>query len=120
VTQQPDPPAPVTDEVRITVLAVPRASANAIELADGGAIRIRVTAAPADGAANQAVLRVLAKALDVGTSRLRIVSGASARRKVVEVDGMSRALLDARLREIGSQPSVARRRSTAGRMPPAR
>jgi uncharacterized protein YggU (UPF0235/DUF167 family) len=93
---------------------------DAIELLDGGDVRVRVTAAPADGAANQAVLRVLADALGIGATRLRIVSGAAARRKVVEVSGMAADQLQARLREIGAQASVARRRRTAGRMPPAR
>jgi hypothetical protein len=115
-----NPAVAPADEVRITVLVTPRASTNAIELLDGGEVRVRVTAAPADGAANHAVLRVLADALGIGPGRLRIVSGASARRKVVEVSGMAVKELQARLREIGAQGSVARRRSTAGRIPPAR
>ena len=105
---------------RLTVRVTPRASSNSVELDDAGVIRVRVTAAPADGAANRAVLAVLAEALGLGVGRLQIVSGATARQKGVQVSGISVAELTAKVREFGAQPSVASRRRTAGRMPPAR
>ena len=46
---------------------------------------VRVTAAPADGAANAAVVRLLGKALDVAPSTIRIESGGAARVKRVSV-----------------------------------
>jgi uncharacterized protein YggU (UPF0235/DUF167 family) len=45
-----------------------------------------VQAPPVDGAANTALIRLLASELHVPASSIRIVSGASARRKVVEVE----------------------------------
>lgn len=46
----------------------------------------RVRAAPADGAANENALRLLATTLDAPRSALRLVSGASARRKLIDLD----------------------------------
>jgi uncharacterized protein YggU (UPF0235/DUF167 family) len=57
---------------------------------------VRVAAPPVDGAANLALLRVLADALDAPPSAFRIVSGASGRRKVVEVAGVDASLVRSR------------------------
>jgi uncharacterized protein YggU (UPF0235/DUF167 family) len=46
---------------------------------------VRVAAAPADGAANEEVIKLLAKALGLGKSSLAIVSGHTARLKRIEV-----------------------------------
>ena len=48
----------------------------------GGVLQVRVTAAPADGKANDAVRRLIAKRLRVGVTRVEIVRGASSRDKV--------------------------------------
>lgn len=65
-------------------------------LADG-TIRVRLTAPPVDGAANLALLRYLAKTLNVSRSRLSIASGATGRRKRIAVEGMDAEELRARL-----------------------
>jgi len=67
----------------------PRASANAIAGVQDGVVRVRVTAPPVDGAANEALVRLLAKALSVGRGRVSIVRGRSSRNKVVRVEGLS-------------------------------
>ena len=48
-------------------------------------LEVRVAAAPADGAANEEVIRLLAKALDLSKSSLAIVSGGAARLKRIEL-----------------------------------
>jgi uncharacterized protein (TIGR00251 family) len=48
-------------------------------------LEVRVAAAPADGAANEEVIRLLAKALDIPKSSLAIVSGQTARLKRIEI-----------------------------------
>jgi uncharacterized protein (TIGR00251 family) len=48
-------------------------------------LEVRVAAAPADGAANDEIIRLLAKALDLPKSSLAIVSGQTARLKRIEV-----------------------------------
>ncbi len=58
-------------------------------MAPGGELLVKVRAAPADGAANYAVVRVLADALDVAPSRLQLVRGATSPTKVVAIDGVS-------------------------------
>ena len=48
-----------------------------------------MTAPPADGEANEAVVRLLAKALSVAKSRVEIVSGHSSRVKKIAIEGLS-------------------------------
>ncbi len=67
----------------------PRGGRDAIDGWQGDVLRVRVSAPPADGKANDALLRLLAKALGVPPSRLSIVSGASSRTKVVEAAEMT-------------------------------
>lgn len=74
---------------RISVRLTPRGGRDAIDGWDGDVLRVRVSAAPVDGKANDALVRLLAKALGVAPSRVRLVAGAQARVKVVEVDGLT-------------------------------
>ena len=83
-------------EARIAIRVTPRADRDRIDGVEGGRLRVRVSAAPADGGANAAALRLIAAALDVPVSRLRIVSGATARQKLVAVAGVSPARVAAR------------------------
>ncbi len=52
-------------------------------------LRVRVTAPPEEGRANDAVVALLAKALGVPKSRVRILRGHTARNKVVSVEGLT-------------------------------
>ena len=67
--------------------------------AEGTSIDVAIAAPPADGAANDELLRILSAVLGLPRSALAIVRGASARRKVVEVQGASEAEVVARLAE---------------------
>jgi uncharacterized protein (TIGR00251 family) len=73
------------DRVLFTVRVAPRAASGLIAGERDGALVVRVTAPPADGRANDAVLRILAKALDLPRSEVRLVRGAKARTKVLSV-----------------------------------
>lgn len=75
--------------VRFNVRVQPRASRAGVDGVHGDALKVRVTAPPVEGAANEAVVEVLAAALGVPRRAVRIVAGASSRAKVVEVDGVS-------------------------------
>jgi uncharacterized protein (TIGR00251 family) len=78
--------------VLVTVRVTPRAAYDAIEgVDDAGAIRVRVTAPPADGAANKAVITLLAKAVGVPQSGVALISGAASRHKRVRIEGLSAA-----------------------------
>ena len=62
----------------------------------GGVLRARVTAAPVDGAANDALIRLMAGELRVPKSCLRLVAGVANRTKVLEIDGVELEALRAR------------------------
>jgi uncharacterized protein YggU (UPF0235/DUF167 family) len=62
-----------------------------------GALRVRVTAAPVDGAANDAVVRVLAEAFDLPRSAIQIIRGTRSRNKVVAIRGITAELLEERI-----------------------
>lgn len=83
--------------MRLTVRVAPRSSRNAIAgtvgEADGGlSLKVTVTAAPEDGKANAAVVKLLSKVWKVSKSSVRIVSGQTDRRKTIVVDGDAAAL----------------------------
>jgi uncharacterized protein YggU (UPF0235/DUF167 family) len=83
--------------VELAVRLTPRGGRDAIdgieELADGRVIlKIRVRAAPSEGAANDALIRFLAKCLHVPPSRIRLAAGATARVKRLEISGEPLAL----------------------------
>ncbi|HVF10553.1 MAG TPA: DUF167 domain-containing protein [Abditibacteriaceae bacterium] len=82
----------------LPVRVKPRGRANAIEGVRHGMLLVSVTAAPADGAANAAVIEVLAAACDCAKSRIRIERGLKAREKVVCLDGLSPQEVRARLK----------------------
>ena len=75
--------------VRFGVHVQPRASRSEITGERDGALRVRLTAPPVDNAANEALVEALAKALRVPRRDIRIVAGATSRRKVVEIDGVT-------------------------------
>ena len=66
-------------------------------------LKARVSSPPHDGAANEALIALLAHALGVAKSRVRIASGASGRLKQIEVEGESAALAQ-RLRQWEKTP----------------
>jgi uncharacterized protein YggU (UPF0235/DUF167 family) len=82
---------------RLTVRLTPRGGRDAIEEWQAGVLRVRVSAAPADGAANEALVRLVAARADVPPSAVRIVSGARSRVKVIDVEGLTGDELAARL-----------------------
>ena len=101
----PHPPiAPVLpwlaqdDGITLRIRANPRSARNAIkgimDLPDGPALIIAITAPPADGAANAAIIQTLAKALGVAKSAVHILSGDTARIKRVGVTGDTAALAE--------------------------
>ena len=82
---------------RITIKAHPRARRSAIIGRIGDAWKLDLAAPPVDGKANQECIRFFAELAGVPRSRVRVVSGAAARTKIVEVEGVAQEELEARL-----------------------
>jgi len=85
------------DGLELRIRVTPKASRDAIEgveaLANGSSVlKLRVRAVPADGAANDAVRRLLAKALRLPAGAVSVSSGATARIKTISIEGESAAL----------------------------
>jgi uncharacterized protein (TIGR00251 family) len=75
-------------DVKVTT----RASRNDIGGMRDGVLIVRVTAPPADEAANRAVVKLIAKRAGVAPSRIRIARGAHARHKRIEIDAAPEVL----------------------------
>lgn len=75
----------------------PRASREEIAGVRNGALLVRVTAPPVDERANQALCRLIAKQAGVAPSRVSIERGGHGRDKLVAVQGIAQAALDAAL-----------------------
>jgi len=88
----------MVDATRINVYVQPRASKTTVAGMHDGCVKIRLAAPPVDGAANVALVEFIAAQLNIAKSRVRIVSGSSSRRKVVEVDAVTAEQLAAALR----------------------
>ncbi len=75
--------------VRFEVRVQPRASRSELVGEREGALRVRLRAAPVDGAANDALIELLAHVLGVPQRDIRILAGTTSKRKVIEVDGVT-------------------------------
>lgn len=84
-------------EARLSVHVQPRASRNEVVAQAGTSLRVRVTAPPTGGAANEAACDLLARLLGCPRSRVTILRGPTARTKLIRVVGLSAAELQARL-----------------------
>ena len=77
--------------MRLLLKVVPKASRDRIVGWLGDRLKVSVTAAPERGRANGAVEALLARALDVPSSRVRIVAGGASSLKTVLIDGLDEA-----------------------------
>lgn len=89
---------------RLRVRVAPGARATAIVGRHGDGWKVRVTAPPERGRANDAVVGVIAQALGVERTDVRLVGGAAGRDKVLELTGLSGAEADRRLDAAGRTP----------------
>jgi len=93
-----DPPWRVSgDAVLLSLRLTPKSSKDAVEgieaLSDGRRVlKARVRAVPEDGKANEAMLRLLAKWLDLPIRALSLSSGASGRTKVIRIEGAAQTV----------------------------
>lgn len=88
--------SPVVLRVRV----IPRARANALSTDGSGGLRARLTAPPVEGAANRALIDLVARALRVKRGDLELVRGEHGRDKLLAVHGLSEAEVSARVRAL--------------------
>jgi uncharacterized protein (TIGR00251 family) len=80
-----------SDGVTIDVVVRPKSSRNEIAGRHGDRLKIKLTAPPADGKANAALISFLAKKLGVPKSSVEIVRGQTSRIKTVRISGIAEA-----------------------------
>ena len=93
----------LADAVEFAVHVRPRSRREQARGSRSGALAVRVRVPPADGQANRAVCRVLAEALEVPASAVRLIAGARSRHKRIRIEGPSQELA-ARISALGSAP----------------
>ncbi len=87
----------VGDAVEIDVIVQPRASKEEIAGIQGGALKVRLTAPPVEGEANEALVRLVAKLAGLPRSAVTIVRGKTGRRKTLRILGLEAGTLRSRL-----------------------
>ena len=77
------------DSITFAVRVQPRAAKSGVVGELDGALKIRLAAPPVDGAANEELIRLLAKLFDAPRQRIAILSGQTSKNKTVRVRGIS-------------------------------
>ena len=77
--------------VRFAVRLTPRSAVEQIEDVADGVLKVRVMAQAVEGAANTALIRLLAEDLGIARGDVRIVAGATSRQKLVLIEGLDAA-----------------------------
>jgi len=72
----------------LTVRVIPRARKTEIaDVLEDGTIKIRLTAPPVEGQANEALIRFLSRLLEIPSSRIEIIAGQTSRDKLLSITG---------------------------------
>lgn len=85
------------DRVTFAVRVLPRASRTALRGEVEGALKIALAAPPVDGAANEELIRFLARELRLPRQAVTIIAGQTSRQKVVALKGVSEEMVRAAL-----------------------
>ena len=81
----------------LNVRVVPRTSSEIVGFHDG-ALRVRIAAAPVDGAANAELIKLLAKKFGVAKSDVSITSGETSKNKRIRINNLSQSRLEASIK----------------------
>lgn len=87
--------------VVLRVRVVPRARTNALTPDGSGGLRARLMAPPVEGAANRALIDLVARALGVRRGEVELVKGERGRDKLVAVRGLSGDEIARRIEALG-------------------
>jgi uncharacterized protein YggU (UPF0235/DUF167 family) len=83
-------------DVRFAVRLTPRSAVDRVDGVVDGVLRARVGAPAVEGAANNALIRLIADELGIAARDVRIVAGAGSRQKLLVVDGVDTEAIVAR------------------------
>ncbi|MGA2504305.1 MAG: DUF167 domain-containing protein [Anaerolineales bacterium] len=84
----------------LAVRVTPRASKNEIvDILSDGTVKVHLTAPPVEGKANEALLKFLAKVLEIPVRQLEIVAGATGRDKLISVIDMDATMVHKKILE---------------------
>ena len=86
--------------ITFDIQVIPHASRSEIAGVQEGAFKIKVTAPPVEGAANEACIKLLARELGLKKSQMEISSGAKSRKKTVLIKDISKAELETKINNI--------------------
>ena len=78
----------VSDGIIIEVRVIPRSSKKEISGVVDNVVKVKLTAPPVDGAANEQLIEVLSKRFSVKKSGIMILKGESSKRKTVKITGV--------------------------------
>jgi uncharacterized protein len=84
--------------MRINVRVIPRSGKNLIEWEEGG-LKVRLTAPPVDGVANDALIALLAHCLGLHKRDIQIIHGTTGRHKIIEITGMTAEGIEKKIKE---------------------
>ena len=86
--------------ITFDIQVIPNASRTEIAGVQEGVFKVKVTAPPVEGAANEACIKLLAKELGLKKSQMEISSGAKSRKKTVLIKDISKAELETKINNI--------------------
>lgn len=76
--------------IRLAVKVIPRASHTEIKSYSDGILTVRLAALPVEGAANQALIELLAKTLRLPKNQINLQMGFGGRNKIIDIAGVTR------------------------------
>ncbi|MFH1077543.1 MAG: DUF167 domain-containing protein [Pseudomonadota bacterium] len=79
------------------IIVQPRSSCNKITGVHNGALKIKITAPPVEGAANTCCVKYLASLLKIAPGNIEIIAGHNSRNKQVRIKSISRKELESLL-----------------------
>lgn len=80
----------IQETISFEVIVTPKAARERIGKIHDGALKLYVTVPPEKGKANSAVVSLLARTLDIPLADVKLLSGATSRRKTVAIEGVSK------------------------------
>jgi uncharacterized protein (TIGR00251 family) len=89
----------MAESALLRVRLTPKGGRDALIRREGKVLFARVAAPPVDGAANRALIALLAESLDVAKSRIALLSGQTGRDKILRIDGLDASALEERLQK---------------------